>query len=313
MIKPRWITILTMIGLLALFLPGCSGQNAKAPETSGQNSTFPMTITDSAGRTVTIASEPQRLVSLSPSNTEILFALGLGNKIAGVTSYCNYPPEATRCPQIGGFSNPNVEKIVAQKPDLVFAADRHGKETSQLEQLGIPVIVVTAPHLDDISPAIRMIGQACGVPDLAKIEGQKIDDKIAAIRTAVGNKPDRPLVFYQLFNEPITTIGPNTIINDLIVTCGGVNLSADAAADYPQYSQEAIVARNPDIIIQCAAHGSYEADVSTYQSGWQSVKAVQQQKIYAINGDISTRTGPRIVEALDAFLRVIHPELAAVQ
>lgn len=307
---PAWLLIL----LTTLMLAGCAGTPANTASTdasSATEGTFPMVITDDAGRQVSIENPPQRLISLAPSNTEILFALGLENRVVGVTTYCNYPEEAGKCYQIGGFSNPNIERIVDLRPDLVVAADRHLKEAQILEQMGIDVIVIDARRVSDISHSIRTIGQACNVPGEASQLASSIEEHIAAIKALTSSSSERPRVFYQVFNEPLTTVGPDTIISDLIQICGGTSISADTSTDYPQFSEEAVIDRDPQVIIQGRQHGSQEADLSGYGQKWQMVSAVQEQRIHVVDGDICTRGGPRIIQALDIFLSCIHPELTA--
>lgn len=311
MTRHRHLLAVLLLLLFGVTLPGCASPSASSSPSSSSDAGFPLTITDDAGRQVTIENPPQRIISLAPSNTEILFALGLGSRVVGVTTYCNYPEEARQCHQIGGFSNPNIERIVDLRPDLVVAADRHLKEAQVLEQMGIDVIVIDARRTSEISRSIRFIGQACGVSEAAEKLASDIDQHLEAVKALVAGTSQQPRVFYQVFNEPLTTAGPTTIISDLITVCGGINIAADTSTDYPQISEEAVVDRNPEVIIQSSQHGSQQADASLYGQQWNSVSAIQNNRIYVVDGDICTRGGPRIIEALDIFLACIHPELVA--
>lgn len=307
--SPRTILILILVMGLAL-TGGCGIRSAAPPTVKEENHGYPVTIQDDLDRRVSIAEQPQRIISLSPSNTEILYALGLDSRIVGVTTYCNYPEAALECKKIGGFSDPNLEMIIALEPDLVVAESIHGLLIPSLEKAGVTVLVVEPRRLTDISGAVEVIGRATGNrAEAARLAG-KIRDKIKWVQSKVAEMRTRPLVYFEIWHEPPMTAGPGTLIDDLITVCGGVNLAGDAATSYPELSEEVIFLRNPEVIVYPDSHGDAAINPMNRKGGWQQLKAVQSGRVVSMNPDIVSRAGPRVIEAMDALLPIIHPELS---
>ncbi len=296
-----------VIGLI--MMSGCGAEQSQPPPVKNISSGFPVVLRDDLGRQVTIEKEPQRIISLSPSNTEILYAIGLDSRIAGVTTYCNYPAAAQQCKKIGGFSDPNLEMIAALDPDLVVVESIHRLQIPALEKAGITVLAVEPERLEDISTAVKMIGQATGKQREAQQLADDIRKKIEQVRNMVTGDSYRPLVYYEVWHEPLMTVGPGTLIDDLITACGGVNLAGDAATQYPELSDEIIILRNPDIIVYQESHGVPAANPMTRGNGWQSIKAIQNGQVTEVDPDIYNRAGPRIIQAMDELLSIIHPEV----
>ncbi|HHV62051.1 MAG TPA: cobalamin-binding protein [Firmicutes bacterium] len=308
------------IALIALLLAGCVlGLTAMMPApapafTCLASARFPLTVVDDAGRQVTINKEPTRIVSLAPSNTEILFALGLGNRVVGVTTYCNYPPEATKKEKIGGFADPSIERIISLSPDLVLAVKMGENIVRGLEKLGVPVVVVDPKSFKDTLRVIRLIGQVTGRDGAAASLVSDMEKRVKSITERVKGIPGskRPKVYYEIWHDPLMTAGPGTLINDIINLAGGVNVASDAGAPYPEYSLEVLLAKNPDIMIHSYGHAGGEApaiEEIKRRKGWSAMSFVKTGRIYLVNADIITRFGPRIVEGLEQFARIIHPEL----
>ncbi|BCV23893.1 ABC transporter substrate-binding protein [Gelria sp. Kuro-4] len=305
--------------LCSILLAGCApaaqpaqgGTQAAAPA----DAQFPFTFTDDMGRQVTLPAPPVRLVSLSPGNTEILFALGLGPKVVGVDEYSDYPPEAAQVAKIGSFSQPSVEKVVALKPDLVLATDMHEQAVRQLEDLGIPVAVVLPRTVDQVMRSIAWVGRAAGVKDKADQLAAEMQARIAKVKTRVENIPqeERPRVYYEVYSDPLMSAGPKTFIGQLIVLAGGRNIAQDADTDYPKFSAEAIIKRNPQVMIFPQFHGTAALTVEQIKArrGWAQVSAVKDSRLYGIDADLISRPGPRVAEALEELARLIHPELFA--
>ncbi len=306
---PRITMFIVLLTGLAL-IGGCSMRSAAPPMVKEENPGYPVTIQDDLGRRVSIAEQPQRIVSLSPSNTEILYAIGMDSRIVGVTTYCNYPEAALKCEKIGGFSDPNLEMIIALEPDLVVAESIHSLLIPSLEKAGITVLAVEPKRLLDISGAVEVIGRATGNRAEASRLAGKIRDKIEQIRSRVAGVENNPLVYFEIWHEPPMTAGPGTLIDDLITVCGGVNLAGDAATSYPEISEEVIFLRNPEVIVYPESHGDAAINPMNREGGWQKLKAVQSGRVESINPDIVSRAGPRVIEAMDALLSIIHPELA---
>jgi len=308
MIKSRIILGLALlVGLM--MMTGCGQKTPDSLPIENGQSEYPVIFQDDLGRQVTIDSEPQRIVSLSPSNTEILYAIGLNSRMAGVTTYCDYPAAARQCKKIGGFSDPNLEMIIALNPDLVVAESIHSLVIPALEEAGIPVLAVEPQRLADISGAVELIGRATGRQAEANRLAEEIRDKIEQVRSRIIGDSNPPLVYFEIWHEPFMTVGPGTLIDDLITVCGGINLAGDAAGHYPELSEEAIILRNPDVIIYPESHGEALINPMNRTGAWQTVKAVQSGRVTAINPDIVNRAGPRVIQAMDELLRIIHPEL----
>ena len=265
------------------------------------------TITDDLGRKVTISGTPERIVSLAPSCTEILFALGLGDKVVGVTTYCDYPPEATQKEKVGGFSTINVEQVVALNPDLVLA--RGGVQETfvkQLEGLGITVVALDPDNLDGILHDIALVGDITGVRDVADTLTENLRQRIENVTNKTENA-GKPKVFYVVWDEPLMTCGQGTFQDALITLAGGTNLGAAASGEWPTYSLEVLVAEEPDVIVIGLSGKPAESMVTP--SGWNNLSAVQSGRVYEIDDKIAGRPGPRIVDALENMVKYIHPEL----
>jgi iron complex transport system substrate-binding protein len=277
--------------------------------------TLPFTLTDSLGREVIIAALPQRIVSLAPSNTEILFAVGAGDQVVGVTEYCNYPPEAKEGREIvGGFSakSLSVEKILSLKPDVVFSAGAiHQPVIEALEQAGVTVVAFDAQNFDEVYQNILTAGRITGhVAEAEKVVAE-MKARLAKVQAIVREIPEqaRLRVFYEVWDEPLMTAGPNTFIGQMIELAGGVNIFADVEEQYPQISPEAVVERNPDVILGPDSHAEgLTAEKIAARPGWSDIKAVKDGRILIVNGDIVSRPGPRVVEAVEAIARLLYPE-----
>ena len=278
---------------------------------------FPLTITDSSGRNVTILKQPEIIVSLAPSNTEILFALGLGDKVIAVSEYCNYPSEAQNKIKIGGFSTVNIEKVVDLEPHLVLATcGVQEAVVEELERLGLTVIALDAKNIEDVIKNIRLAGKATGQLEIAEELTKKLEQRIKAVTDKTKDLPDnqKPRIFHESWNDPLMTAGPGTFIHHLIHLAGGVNIASDATKKYPVYNLEILIERNPEVIIISLGHGSSTTSVEEVKERqrWQIIDAVKNNRVYGINADIISRTGPRIVDALEEIARFIHPELFLV-
>jgi iron complex transport system substrate-binding protein len=318
------ISILLILLMVIGIISGCGAskndqtkpqENSAAPQdnTRQQKGTgYPLTIKDQMNREVTLEKEAERIISLAPSNTEILFSLGLGGKVVGVTNYCDYPEEAKSKGKIGGFADPNMEKIISLKPDLVLATDMHQKPVEQLEKLNIPVVVLAPKNIPDMLNSIEIIGKATGKIAESQKLVETLTERIKAIENKVAGIPQdkRPKVYYEVWPEPFTTAGPGTFVNDIIEKAGGQNIAGDAQKAYPEYSQEMIISKDPDIII-FSHHGTSKqtAEDILKRSGWENIKAIKDKKVFYVDENIVQRATPRLIDGLEQFARIIHPEL----
>ena len=260
-------------------------------------------ITDELSRSVQVPAHPQRIVSLAPSITEILFALGAGDRVAGVTSYCDYPPEARQKPPVGDTLKPSVEKIVALKADLVIISTASQVEASfrKLEELGIPVYVTNSRSLDEVIASIDKLGELIDARDRAHQLSKELRSRIAAVEARV-DRAYRPSILVILGTEPLITAGRGSFINDLINRAGGRSISAEADADYPQYSIETVIARRPEIILLQAGGNGLTPRL-------RETPAARSNRVYHIDDDLLLRPGPRIIDGLEQLAVKVHPEL----
>ena len=271
---------------------------------------FPVTVKDDVGRKITVYKEPQRIISTAPSVTEILFALGLNEKIVGVTTLCNYPEEAKTKEKIGTFQSPNIEKILSLKPDIVIATGGVQRQTvEKLEQLGIPVFVSYPRTMEEVIRSIYTIGHITGAEESAKKLAFDLKLRVAKVTSKVSKARVKPKVFFELWNEPLMSAGPGSFIDDIIRKAGGINIAGSSKSAYPIFSLEQLVKEDPDVIIGAeSSMGANPLDVSK-RPGWNTLKAVKNQKVFMINDDIVFRAGPRLVLALEIIARYLHPEL----
>jgi len=268
-----------------------------------------VTLTDEAGREIRVPDRSQRIVSLAPSITEILFALGAGSRVVGVTQYSNYPPEAERLPKVGSYVNLSLEKILALRPDLVIGI-RDGNPKAvvdRLTDLAIPTYIVDPTSLQGVITTVRNIGRAVGHEQAAaKIAGQ-MASRIREVERRVAGIA-RPRVFYQIGVEPIVSAGQGTFPNILIETAGGKNVAADMAA-YPQLNVEQVLVARPEIIIVTSMTREYDFErVKGFWGRWPDLPAVAAERIYVVDSDLMDRPSPRIAEGLETLARLIHPE-----
>jgi len=302
------------ICLAAALFAGLVTSCAKAPESA---TPIPAQITDQLGRAVTVKASPQRIVSLAPSNTEILFALGLSDRIVAVTDYCNYPPEAKTKPSIGGFSTPNIEEVIAKNPDLILAADIHkDKVIPPLEAKGLTVIALNPKTIDEVITSIELVGKVTGkekeAADLAANMQKRI--KVVTEKTGKLSPEQQPSTCFVVWHDPLMIANFGTLQDELIKKAGGSNTVGllSSKSGYAEISLETFLAANPAVMIAGVGMGTGEdlpLQFLTSETRLADTDARRNNRIYSIDQDLVGRAGPRIVEALEQFARFIHPEL----
>ncbi|MBI2219355.1 MAG: cobalamin-binding protein [Candidatus Rokubacteria bacterium] len=268
-----------------------------------------LTTLDMTGREVRLAAPPERIVSLVPSVTEILFALGAAERLVGVTDYCDFPPAARAKPSVGGMVSPSLEAIVALRPDLVIGTTEGSREETftQLRRLGVPVYLVAAHRLADVDALIRRLADLAGGAGTAKRVLADLGRRIDAVRKAVASRARRR-VLYVVWPEPLVVPGRDALVSELIELAGGSSVTAVSGDAYPRVSLEAVAAGNPEVII-LARHGTAAGAVD--REKWErfaNVAAVRSGRIHAVDGNLTHRYGPRIVDGLETLARLIHPE-----
>ena len=273
-----------------------------------ENSSYPRTVTDDQNQTTTLSSEPHRIISLAPSNTEILFSLGLDDHIVGDTDYCNYPEEANKKDKIGGFSTVSIEKVMALKPDLVVAADGNSPETiKRIRGLGIPVYYTDAGTLDDVIKTIKNIGYLSGTNSKAEEISRKLSAREETIKKKSDEMKSHPTVAHVIWYDPIYVSGKNTFQDELILDAGGVNIFDDK--DGHQIANiEEFITRDPDIILVnsgsgMSSNGSDIADFFKSDKRLSGLKAIKNNNIVLVDSDVADRAGPRLWDLLETIAR----------
>lgn len=264
---------------------------------------FPVTLHDALGRTVTIPARPQRIISLAPSVTEVLFAIGLDQEVVGISAADDYPPAKIRSRERIGGVQLNFEAIVGLRPDLIIgmpSLQQPGLE--RLIRLGLPVLAVDAANMDGVFEKILQIGRATGQRRRATLLAAEMRLRAATIARRAGQARAKPRVYVEIWGEPLITAASGTFIDDLIGRAGGINVFGDLTG-WPQVSAEAILVRNPEVIILTYPN---RAAVLVRRS-WRQIAAVRHGRVYEVEPSLISRPGPRIVEGLLALARLLHP------
>jgi len=268
-------------------------------------------VTDEMDRRLTVPDDPKRIVSFAPSITEIIFALGRGDRLKGVSRFSDFPPEARQLPSVGSYIHLDLEKIVALNPDLCFATkDGNSKDiVKRLATFNIPVYVVSPRDLNAVMETIQRIGSVLNATPRADALIRQMRTRIARVRKLVGKAAHRPRVFFQIGISPIVSVGTPTLINELIEIAGGINL-AQGSTPYPRYSREQVLSLSPDVlIISSMARGGRFEQVKREWSRWPSVPAVRNHRIVMVDSNLFDRPSPRLAEAVEILARLINPEL----
>lgn len=279
---------------------------------------YPVTVTDDAGCTVTITEEPKSIVSLTPAVTEILFAVGVGDRVIGDTTYCNYPEAAKNITKIGSFTDISVEKIVTLKPDIIFANPTNRKDAvERLKSLGYNVAVIEPSSTESIYNAIEIVGKLTGAEKNASDVISKMKKETIEITEKLKNSASSPKVMHAMSENPYYVSGSNTFQDELIKLAGGTNAFADVSG-WGVVTLEKIITANPDIIlVDSGANMGVSGDNTLQKSFYNnirlaSVSAVKNKKVYVMDADIFDRGGPRVTQALKSLSEMIHPELFSV-
>ena len=260
------------------------------------NSLAAIEVIDDNGDKLTIANAAQRIISLSPNTTEILFHIGAGEKIVGADEYSNYPQAANKIVRVNNHAAANYELILSLKPDLVIAwqSGNGVKIISRIRELNIPVFVVETASLEDIPDLYRRLGQLSGYADQANTQAEKFSQRLNQLRKSFSSR-QTIRVFYQIWNEPLLTLNGDHMVTDMIELCGGINVFSDASALVPYVNIESVVAANPQIII---SGGNNKSDLldSGFWRKWSGISAVKNQHLYAISSDLLQRHSDRILD-----------------
>jgi len=266
------------------------------------------TLTDDAGRRVSMPAQVDRVISLAPNLTEIVFAVGGGAQLVGRTSYCDFPPEAKSVAEVGDTAHPSLEKLIALKPQVVLISTASQLEvfTHQLQNQNIAVFITDPHDLEGIFRTIEQVGEILGKKEQAATLVQSLRKRTNAVEEAV--KQEQPVrVFYQLSAEPLYTAGHDSFATDLMRRAGAISVTADVPGAWPKYSSESALAAKPNAII-LPTGGSMGSGNSTVAEALRKSPAVLQGRVYKINDDHLVRPGPRAIDGLEEMARALHPD-----
>ncbi len=271
---------------------------------------FAKTATDQFCGQVSIPDHPQRIVSLAPNITEIMFALGLSDRLVGATQYSDYPQAAKALPKVGSYVHLDVEKIVSLRPDLCIAV-KDGNPiaaVTKLESVGVPVYAVDPRNLNAVMDTLRELGRLLDADEAAEREAGAMADRIERVKQRIACADHKPGVFFQIGISPIVSVGTPTFIHDLIVMAGGTNL-AQGKTPYPRYSKEQVLGLWPDVmIISTMARDKVFDQVKAEWQQWGSLPAVKNDRIHLVDSNIFDRASPRLVQGLELLARLLHPQ-----
>ncbi|HEV7844274.1 MAG TPA: cobalamin-binding protein [Pyrinomonadaceae bacterium] len=265
-------------------------------------------VVDDAGRRVRIPLRPERIITLAPNLTEIIYAVGAGPRLVGNTTFCDYPAEARQVVKVGDTLHPSIERIIALRPQLILVSTASQLEafTQQLDEQNIAVYVTDPHDLDGVFHSIEVIGELVDEREKAASLVSSLRARAASVEEKVG-KENPVSVFYQLSGEPLYTAGRDSFITDLVRRAGGVSVTADVPGAWPRYSDEAALAARPDVVIMATGDSmGAQANAEVAQPLRRSPAALNN-RVYKINGDFLSRPGPRLVDGLEQMARALHP------
>lgn len=270
------------------------------------------------------AAPPQRIVSTAPSITEMLYAVGLGDRVVGVTTYCHYPPDARAKPKIGTYTEPNLERIASLKPDLVVIQKNPIRLAGKLQALKLNVLEVSHDSIDEVYVSIQRIADAGGVGAKGRALVASMKQQLADVRNRTATRPRRRMMFVvgRAPNaiEDVIAVGRASYLNGIVETAGGDNIFKDAVAPYPKVGMEDVLARNPEVIVDMGDMSDTERvtdeqkrSVVALWGRYPTLAAVREHRVFAVASDIFTVPGPRMVDAARAFARMLHPEAGLLE
>jgi len=309
---PRFIRRLALLLSVVLLATAaaCGGGSDQHP-TPSPAPDFPLTLQRSDGKSVTIPAKPARIVSLSPGATEVLFAIGAGDAVVGVDKFSDYPDAAAAVSQRFDGLHPNVEAIAALSPDLVFTQYNPSDFVASLDRLNVPVmywdIDTNVTSLADVGDMIVLLGRLTGHRDEANRVAAQFGERVARVKAKIQDLIHGPTVYHELDNT-FYSVSDSSFVGDLYVQLKAVNIASSNASPYPQLSQEAILAADPEVIVLAdEAYGETPEKVRA-RPGWGKLRAVTANRIYALDPDIISRPGPRLADALEQLAKMLYPD-----
>jgi iron complex transport system substrate-binding protein len=319
----KYTIVIAAVLIIAIIVSGAFiyvNYNAGSNDNGTKNS---VSVTDDEGYITNFTAVPQRIISMAPSNTQIAFAIGVGDRVVGVTDYDAYPYNfsawfaAGNMTSIGGFSTPNKETIASLNPDLLLATPLNDPDVVTLRNLGYKVLVLNPNDVNGIFADLKLVGKATGATDNATTLVSQLTTQISNIQAKItaANLP-KPKVYYEVWTPPLMSAGGTSFINDVISKAGGINIFENETNQYPTVSSETIVQKNPEVILlptdmANAGEAPFYGSVSDVlaRPGWSSISAVQNHRVVVVDGGLFAEAGPRVADQIQAAAQALYPEL----
>lgn len=303
---------LFLLAALISVAAACSSNPSSPPPSPSAQSVFPLTMTDDDGVGVTMKERPVRIITFAPSITEIVYALGIGDHLVGVSGkYDDYPKAARSVTEVGGAGDfgvdPNVEKVVSLRPDLFLTISGGDEWKKRLRQLGVPVFTINATTLPDLLHDIDTVGRLTGASASADALVGRMRRSAGLIERSVAELPQVTCFFEAGYGPPVYTVGPGSFIYDLMKRAGCTPITAGARTAYPQWSVEALVHADPNAYLVDSESVGTLASIA-HRPGYGALTAAREGRVYLVNGDLVARPGPRVVFGLSEMAKDIHPE-----
>lgn len=309
---PKSLRALVLVVAAAMAAGGCRRPASPAPPPPAANppAAHAAPLSDDLGRPWTGALPAKRVISLAPSITEILCAIGARSRLVGIDDYSHYPPEVEKIQRVGQFLSPSAERVVALRPDVVLLSSETitpGAVAEFQSHLGVPVFVLCPHRLADVPRNVRLIGRLLGLESGGERVAGNLEQRLTAIEKKVAGQP-RPTVFFEVFHQPLQAVGPNTVLNDLIRVAGGRNVAESQSQRFPLFSLEALIAADPEAYVVTTDHGAVAVSDPAKRPGFSALRAVRAGRVVRIPGDLILQPTPRLVEGTEMLARALHPE-----
>lgn len=316
-LKPRYPLHLFSLICGSCFAIGCERPEAltdiaiEEPFIATQSSEI--VVVDRLNRKVCLAGLPKRIISLAPATTELMFAIGAGDLLVGATDHCNYPPAASQIARIGGGTMQGIshEIILSLKPDLILSKwDTHQPLIESLDRIRVPMLAIGPDSLVQLYEDAKTLGQATGHETEADDLIESMQRRVGALTSWVESLPkeQRRRVFYEVWDQPLMTVGPKSFIGELLELGGMDNVFSDATVAYPRISDEVVLDRNPDVVLAPTTHQTrVSLEILSKRQGWDRLSAVKNSQVFLIDGDKVSRCGPRMLDALEEMIRHVYP------
>lgn len=309
----RWRRVGAVLALAVatLVVIACGGGKQETPHPAAPTAAaapgFPREVKDASGGSVKLAAPAKRIVSFSPGATEILFAIGAGDRVVAADQFSNYPAETAALPKVD-YSKPNPEQVIALQPDLVLFATRQQPQLEQFRGLNIPVLLLKEPDsLDGVYAHIALLGEATGTTERANMVVSGMRARVQAVTVKVADVQQGPMVFYEV-SKDLYTAAPNTFIGALIALLKGRNVAQGATTAFPQLSAEAVIAARPDVVLLSDAQYGETPETVSARAGWAEMPAVKNKRLYPVNADLLNRPGPRLADGIEELAKALYPD-----